>query len=357
MNSIRGVRSERSKAKFGVRGWTFGAMNGPFGGSAYFNVKGTAAWCAQNLYDHYRFTQDQQVLRDRIYPIMQELCWFWEDLLKELPDGALVSPDGFSPEHGPKHVDGVSFDQQLIWDLFTNTTEAQEDLGIDSAWRKSLLAKRAKLLGPQIGRWGQLQEWMEDIDDPKNKHRHISHLIALHPGRQISPETTPKLAAAARVSLEARGEGRSAWAKVWRAIFWARLHDGERAYGQLHKKMVNGHFNANLFSVHDPGKAFQIDGNFGWGEAVSEMLVQSHLDHVRLLPALPKAWPTGSIRGMRVRGGFTLDMDWADGKLTRVVIHGVANGLRPCAVRYGKRGVVLSIAEGTSRALTSADFR
>jgi alpha-L-fucosidase 2 len=121
LNSIREVRRELTGAEFGVRGWTFGAMNGPFGGSAYYNVKGVAAWCAQNLYDHYRFTQDEQLLRERIYPILRELCWFWEDLLKERPDGTLVSPDGFSPEHGPKHVDGVSFDQQWIWDLFTST--------------------------------------------------------------------------------------------------------------------------------------------------------------------------------------------------------------------------------------------
>ena len=356
LNSIRQTRTEHSRIKFKVRGWTFGAMNNPYGGSAYFNVKGTAAWCAQNLFDHYRFTQDKKLLQEQVYPILRELCWFWEDLLKTLPDGTLVSTDGFSPEHGPDHVDGVSFDQQLIWDLFTNTIEATEDLGIDEQWRQSLRDKRERLLGPQIGRWGQLQEWMEDIDDPKSTHRHLSHLIALHPGRQISPSTTPKIAKAAEVSLEARGEGRSAWSKVWRAIMWARLHNAERAYGQLELKLRKGHFNDNLFSCHDPNKAFQIDGNFGWAEAVSEMIVQSHLPSagtgrgylIQLLPALPKAWSDGRVRGLRVRGGYALDMQWTQGKVSKSTLRAVVDSPREVNVEYGTKRVMVKLNRGES---------
>lgn len=363
LNSIREVRKARSQKKFGVRGWTFGAMNGPFGGSAYYNVKGTAAWCAQNLFDHYRFTRDKTMLREQIYPILKELCWFWEDLLQAVPDPdnpertVLVSPDGFSPEHGPKHVDGVSFDQQLIWDLFTNTIEAGEGLGADAEWLKSLTTKRKRLLKPRIGRWGQLMEWMEDIDDPKSNHRHLSHLIALHPGRQIAPGKTPKLAKAARTSLEARGTGPSGWSKVWRSIMWARLHDGERAYASLDRLIRRGHFNTNLFSVHDPKKAFQIDGNFGFAEAVCEMIVQSHLDEIQLLPALPSAWPEGSITGTRVRGGFEMDIEWSAGRLKQATLRGVCNDHPKVTVRYADKTVRVTVAQGQRMVLTAEHFQ
>ena len=195
--SIRVVRRDETKETFKTRGWITHAENGVFGGSTWKWSKGDAAWVAQNLWDHYAFTQDKEYLRTRAYPIMKGLCEFWEDHLKELPDGTLVSPDGFSPEHGP-HEDGVSFDQQLVWDLFTNYIQASEALGVDEPFREKIASMRKRLLGPQIGKWGQLQEWMVDRDDPKDRHRHLSHLIAVHPGRQISPLTTPKLAEAAR---------------------------------------------------------------------------------------------------------------------------------------------------------------
>ncbi len=325
--SIRGVRTDETKAHFGVRGWTMHAENGPYGGSTWKWVKPTAAWCAQNLWDHFAFTRDRDYLRERAYPIMKELCWFWEDMLKELPDGTLVSPEGYSPEHGPEGVDGVSHDQQLAWDLFTNYIEAAAALGVDADYRTKVAAMREKLLGPQIGRWGQLQEWMEDRDNPKDKHRHLSHLIAVHPGRQISPVTTPKLAKAAEVSMNARGDGSTGWSRAWKICIRARLHDGDHAYRILNG-MIRGQIADNLFDLHPP---FQIDGNFGYAAGICEMLVQSHMGWIDLLPALPAAWPDGRVTGIRARGDFALDVRWRDGKPVKATLRS-GKGL-PCRLR------------------------
>ncbi len=348
VNSIREVRKEETRAAFGTRGWLTHAENGIFGGSTWEWSKGDAAWVAQNLWDHYAFTLDEGYLRTRAYPVMKELCEFWQDNLKALPDGTLVSPNGFSPEHGPRE-DGVSFDQQLVWDLFTNFIEASEALGEDDAFRGDITAMQARLLGPKIGSWGQLQEWMVDRDDPNDQHRHLSHLIAVHPGRQISPLTTPELADAAKVSLIARGDGGTGWSKAWKINMWARLHDGDRAH-KLLSEMMRGNVYPNLFDTHPP---FQIDGNFGYASGVCEMLVQSHMGQIHLLPALPGTWPDGEVTGIRARGGFEIDIVWRAGKFSNAAIrseHGNTCMLRtsvPVTVTHrGRKIKVDAIEEG-----------
>jgi len=339
-----------------IRGFTIRTSHNPFGGMGWkWNIP-ASAWYAQHFWEHYSFGRDQEYLSTVAYPYLKEVCQYWEDHLKKLPDGRLVAPDGWSPEHGPTE-DGVSHDQQLIWDLFTNTIHAAEELDVDAEYRRKLSEMRGKLVGPKIGKWGQLQEWMVDRDDPKDQHRHVSHMFAVYPGCQISRSKTPEFAEAAAVSLEARGFGTVVgWSNAWKTALWARLRDAERAYTFYHKE-VSANAYPNLWNGCWPGRVFQIDGNFGITAGAIEMLLQSHADEIHLLPALPKAWATGSVSGLRARGDFTVDIRWKEGQLDEATIHAGRRALRSVSVVYSGSAKELNVEPGLAVTLSFTDFR
>ncbi len=303
------------------------------------------AWLCHHLWEHYLFTGDKEFLKTRAYPIMKEAALFFNSfLVKDPKTGWLISTPSNSPENGGL-VAGPTMDHQIIRDLFKNTIAAAEVLGADETLRKTLQEKYKQIAPNQVGRYGQLQEWLEDKDDPNNKHRHVSHLWGVYPGSEINWDQTPELMKAARQSLIFRGDSGTGWSLAWKINYWSRFKEGDHAFKMVHMLISpaakGGGAYPNLFDAHPP---FQIDGNFGGAAGIAEMLLQSHTGYIDMLPALPADLPQGTVNGLCARGGFVINLKWANGKLQELALFSRAGN--SCILRYGAKTVELKTVKG-----------
>lgn len=358
--------AQTAKVNYGInRGWlahhnsdvwaqtapTGGYDSDPKGAPRWSCWPMAGVWLCQHLWEHYAFGGDKKYLSKTAYPLMKGAAEFLLQWLQKDPEtGYWITNPSTSPENRFRYIDkegkkqngeisrSSGMDLGLAWDLLTNCIEASTVLDTDKAFRQQCMDVRANLQPFRIGSKGQLLEWDKEFEETDPNHRHVSHLFALHPGRQIIPEQQPELAATCQRTLEIRGDGGTGWAMAWKINFWARLRDGNHAFGMLKNglryvdatqvSVRGGGTYANLFDAHPP---FQIDGNFGGTAGITEMLLQSHAGYIHLLPALPDNWQSGSIKGVRARGGFTIDMEWKESRITRLSVTSHSGGT--CRIR------------------------